>query len=99
VVEPELRPLVEVLGEIELLRPWMVLQRGRQYWPLKFTAMLARHDVSRGPEWSRESIMARRYWWETDEEDRVVIWWMAPGGPRVLAAEPGSPMVPARDEP
>ena len=94
----ELRPLVVVLGEMDYLRPELVLMRGTNYWLVKRLVMRARHDINAGPDWARQAILIPEFWWEQDPQGKAVIWRVTSEGPRILVAEAGSEFVPQEGE-
>lgn len=85
----EPRPLAVLLGELDYLRPRLVLRIGDRTMPLRRLKDIAQRQLTRGPADVRRDLLAPVWLWEDDSEGRTVLSYLTPQGPRVWATEAG----------
>lgn len=89
-----MKPLFVVFGELVLLKPWLVLQRGTEYWRIESITRQARRE-RRGPDPDAQRILNTPvFWWDEDPDGKVVIRSRWDSEERIEYAEPGSAFVP-----
>ena len=69
----EPKSLFVLLGEIGVVRPYLVLQRGRRYWRIEDLLKFARKDLKSGDEQMKEALSYPAYVTHTDEIGKVSI--------------------------
>ena len=95
----ELQTLQAVLGTLALTQPKLVLVQGREYWRVEDALSEARRKAKSGSASDQAEIKAVKFWFEPDEDGRVLLMRMAKGSPQVLAAEVGSRHIPPPENP
>lgn len=90
----ELSTLLSIMGDLENMRPKLILQEGDHLVSILYLMNRARADIRRAVKWSIDAITAPVYWLENDAEGKAVIWMSTRKGPRVWMAEYGSKLVP-----
>jgi hypothetical protein len=90
-----MKPLFTVLGELAMVRPGLVLQRGPQYWRIENLLRQARRDI-RDPE-HHTALGEPVYAWETIDGKTVIRSQWPNQGEIIEYAEVGSPLVPQVD--
>lgn len=87
------------MGDLEHIRPDLILQKGDHLVSILYMMNLARADIRHKVQRSIDSLTATGYWLEQDADGRNVVWMSSPEGPRVWMAEHGSKLVPPGDAP
>lgn len=90
----ELQSLPVLLAFLGVTQPKLVLAQGLDYWRVEDALSEARRKAKSGSAEDRETLKAQKYWFEPDEDGRVLIMRMVEGTPEVLAAEVGSRHIP-----
>lgn len=67
--------------------------RGRDYYRIEEAARQARRDAASGDPEARRILSEERYWWEEDQDGKVVLMEETGEGPRIFAVEAGSKLV------
>lgn len=69
----EPKSLFVLLGEVGVVRPYLVLQRGRRYWRIEDLLKFARKDLKAGDEQMKEALSYPGYVIHTDDIGKVSI--------------------------
>jgi hypothetical protein len=87
----DLKPLYVIIQSLALIEPYLVLQHGTYYWRIERMADKSRRDRVSGTAQDKAILEEPAYWWEHDEDRKVVI---RRREGQVAYAEPGSRHVP-----
>lgn len=90
--EPQTLPVL--LGFLGVTQPTLVIAQGLEYWRIEDALSEARRKAKSGSPADQAALKAPIYWYQPDEDGRVLIIRKVPGGEEVLAAEVGSRHVP-----
>lgn len=87
---PDLRPLHQILANLNWFARGLVLVRGRHYGRIEDLARDARRDAVSGTPEARKALNAMEFWVERDRQGKVVVMRQTSRGPEPYYVEAGS---------